>query len=228
MRNKNIMKYEDGLKSNLGVCTPDAILQIKPYREILDLGAAPDIFRAFFGAVHRANRHSKTGFAALSLPGSQSGYGIHALGDVLSIIGDETVLQTVLDDDMVRKLIRRDMFRARIRDLDAKNVNTGTYLVRDRRLEKVSTGGAARKARRDARRAAHIASTKGTAGPAAAKPIRLNDILGRGFMTYGPQRKLSFISGRAPYSGDEIKVNTYGMSIPSCPAVLPVKPESPV
>lgn len=213
------------LAAGAGVCTPVAVALIKPYREVLDLGVAPDILRAAFNAVHRANRHSHSeDYAAITLPSASNDRGIHGLGDTIAIFGSEEILEAVLQDSDMRKMKRRNMFAARIREAHLDHGDMGTYLARDRRHDKVSTGAAARQARRDARRAEHIAATRGQADGSRPDRVRPDGVIGRGFITLKADRKIDFVAGKAVWTGLPVTVSTYGLSSPGSIAVLPGAP----
>lgn len=208
-----------------GVCSPVSLVRIRPYREVLDLGVGPDILRAVFAAVHRANRHSTPeNYAAITLPGAAAGRGLHGLGDGYAIFGTEEILDAVLEDVDLAKMRRRDMFAARIRDVDHEIGEMGTYLVRDRSREKGSDAATARQARRDARRVSHIAATCGRHAEPLKPRSRPAGGAG-GFVTLQADRKISFLAGQAVWEGRPVRVNTYGLSIATEPSILPGAPD---
>ncbi|WP_027234199.1 type I-F CRISPR-associated endoribonuclease Cas6/Csy4 [Leisingera caerulea] len=223
------MTSATSLAAGAGHCDPAFKVRIRPYREVLDLGAGPDILRAVFGAVHRANRHSSPqDFAAISLPAASGARGYQALGSTITLLGSEAILSAVVEDEGLSKLQRRDMFSARLREVDFEAGAMGTYLVRDRSPEKGSAAGSARQARRDARRAAHIAATRGSAAgreAPAARPVKPEGFMGGGFVTLKAGRKISFLAGKAVWTGSPVHVNSYGLSTLTGLSVLPAAPE---
>ncbi|WP_411839798.1 type I-F CRISPR-associated endoribonuclease Cas6/Csy4 [Paracoccus sp. ME4] len=209
------------LAGGLGVCTPSHRLIINASSATTELGAFPDLHREVFAALHRVNRHSgASGYVAICMPDAAEGRGIEAMGNRFVLFGTEELLQAVLDDRNLAALSRRGMFRGRIREQDTDPAGSGMVLMRTQaRVKHIPDSGlAARRARRDARRAAHIAETKGRFGPSdkPAKPPRIT-----GYVMLRPGLRIDLISESRPWTGETILVNSYGLSTMTAPAVLP-------
>jgi hypothetical protein len=222
--NNSAPRINRALNAVKGLCSPAATLQITPYREILDLGAAPELMRMVFGAVHSVNRNSTTTYAAICLPGASRHRGLMQIGSRFVVVGSEEILNAVQNTDGFQTLKRRGLFHSSLRETQFEIGDTGSYLARTRKGD-AGRGKSARQARRDARRAAHIARTRGAAPDPKPSAIELPDTLGSGFVRLGQDKVIGFTAGKAAWTGEDVVVNTYGLSVPSKLSVMPVAPQ---
>lgn len=225
------------LSTGVGACAPTHRIALRAIDDVLETGAFLDFIRPIFQALHRVNRHAASGqYLAIALPGAlrksdakslkitAGKRGLSDLGETIEIFGTEASLEAFLADEAIRRLARRGMVRSRdlrVKEVDFEIGDIGVAMSRNRSFDARSEGARRRQEARDARRAEHIAATKGQFGPAKPGKLPQRDV----FLSLGEGKHLDMVVTHGAYTGEEILVTTYGLSSPSRPAILPVSPE---
>jgi len=213
------------LNNGLGLCKVEGRLALTLSTAAAQLGAAPDALRSIFSAVHSVNRRAKADErAALVLPELSRGYGIAMLGQAVEIFGSEAILADLLMEERIQKLKLRGMLsgRLRIMPVDLQPGAVGCFLARTRKGEDKTSAAAERQARRDARRAEHIAATAGAArGRPAVAPTSLDRDC---FLRLDGGLVMHMARGQGIWTGAPVEVCTYGLSRSGTPCILPSMP----
>lgn len=211
---------DETLAEGQGLCRVTASLVLKASPTAIELGAGDMAIMVALNAAHHINRHAPVDdFIAVALPGIRKGYGEPTPGFEIVAYGSPERLTALLECDGIRTLLRRGIItHPEILPCAIVEGTKGTAFVRDRREEKKSTGGRARQARRDAKRAAHIAQTAGQYAPVQpARPADFTSVVTLNYST----RPVFVRTVPGIYSG-ALTVSTFGLSGAAQMAVLPI------
>lgn len=200
-----------------GQCLGTARLLIRPVRAAIELGAAEDVLSAALRAVHHANRHGKTDdFIAVAFPTMRMGREVMLPGHDLELIGSEASLAGFMTLEGVGKLLNRGMIEApEIGEIYFDPGMTGAAYIRDHNVAKHTSGWIRRTKARAERRGKPL----GKAVTAKAHDPKV-------LMLKHGDTVLHVREIVAAYTDAPLMVTTYGLSSASCPAVLPVFPDS--
>jgi hypothetical protein len=206
------------LNSGPGICQGTHRLVVKPVLAAISLGATPDVMNGALKAIHRINRNGDPAdFVAAAFPLMGNHAGSMFTGHELEAIGSESVLQALLDSDIMKMMARRGMLEAiHVSPVIVERGQMGASYTRVRSPVKHTAGWVRRTTARAERR-----------GKALGKPVavRQYDSSGLLSLTYG-DAVLHVAESLSVYMGGEIQVNTYGFSTWAQPSVLPVRPHA--
>ena len=200
-----------------GRCQGTARLLVRPVRAAIELGAAQDVVQAVCSAVHHCNRHGSVyDFLALAFPMMSAVRGRMSPGHEIEVVGSNDSLVALLRTEGMAKLVRRGMVEALEIDSPVLDVgDVGVAYVRDQRVAKGGQGWLRRRAERSARNGKPLrAPSANTSVPVATellslaygdKPVFVGQVLG-------------------VVTSEPLLVSTYGFSVRSRPAFLPVLP----
>lgn len=205
-----------------GLCRPEAQLEIFASQEALELGAGLDAMAAAFKSLHALNRHAGgEGYLAAALPqfGQQKsekpGGGLRC-GSHFVAVGSKRAIEALAGFDV----IRRSVLRGLIDPCDPEEIfveegDTCAAWYRDRRPERATPAGRKRRAQRHERLGytpfEEKAFSSFTGSYASMKIGKVTTFVG---MTKGI------------WTGEEIRVSTYGLCSRTAPAFLPVAVEA--
>ena len=200
-----------------GQCQGTARLLIRPVRAAIELGAAEDVLNAALRAVHHANRHgSPDDFIAVAFPTMRMGRELMLPGHDLELIGSERSLSGFLALEGVGKLLHRGMIETpEIGEVYYEKGMTGSAYIRDQKTAKHTPGWIRRTRARAERRGKPLGKE------IKPKPHDPGTLMLRHGDTILHVREVVSVYTDAP-----LMVTTYGLSLPTCPAVLPVFSDS--
>lgn len=206
-----------GLNVGQGQCQGTARLLIRPVRAVIELGAVGDVFSAALRAVHHANRHYKPDdFIAVAFPTMRMGRDVMQPGHELELIGSEASLSGFLALEGAEKLRHRGMIDTpEIGEIYFDPGMIGAAYIRDRKAGKHKAGWIRRTKARAERRGKPLGNeTTVKSFDSKILTLRQGEVV------------LHVREVVANYIDAPLMVSTYGLSSASCPAVLPVSPDS--
>lgn len=204
---------EHSLNAGQGLCPATACVLIKPVQAVIELGALPDVMNTALWAVHSANRTGPADdFIAVALPEMRTSWRGTQTGTSIVLTGSEQALARYIASDRISTLMRRGMIVSpEITEPVMEIGDECAAYVRDRGIEKHTTGWEARNRRRAERRGKLLGrKQKRDAISSDAVAIRYGDV------TLHVRRVVGILTG------EPLDVSTYGFSLASAPAVLPV------
>ena len=200
-----------------GRCQGTARLLLKPVRDVIELGAAPDVLSAAIRAVHHANRKGlQDDFIAIAFPTMRQGRVAMLPGYEIELVGSHKSLAAFLELEGIVKLARRGMLEpTEIGEVFVEVGATAAGYLRDRSSEKHTAGWIRRSKARAERRGKplgkHVLAKR---HDPKILTIKNDDVV------------LHIREVIGVYSGTPLMVSTYGLSSVSVPAILPVFADS--
>jgi len=204
-----------GLSAGPGYCLAETQLAVLASRPVIELGAVVDVLHTVLNAAHHQNRHGDPdNRIAIALPEMHLHRGVARPGHEIVLFGSRTVLETFLELDGPRTLVRRQMIeRPEIVEAWMDEGEPGTAYVRDRSIARRSPGALRRARSRAARRGVQLSATPAAQDPdPAALALHFGNAV------------VHVRAIEATLSTSPLRVSTYGMSSPGEPAVLPIQP----
>lgn len=202
------------LNEGKGLCQGTATLIIRPVRAVIELGALQDVISGALNCVHHANRTGDSeDFIAVGLPEMHKGREGMRSGHEVFLLGSEASLTRLVALEGMVTLRRRGMLmEAEIQENFAISGDVGAAYLRDRALEKHSTGWIRRSKERALRRGKPLGKPMAKLRPGEDDSLAL---------FYG-QAVVAVREVIGQVSDAPIQVTTYGFSSVLAPAMLPL------